>query len=107
MASKSGQTISRRELFVTAGSLVAAPLLRQLEGAQIPAGPINSIEEMFRDPQVRYREQRLGLEAPWAAGGRIPGVRNPIRFSRSAVNCTRPSPQLGEHTMQVHVELEK
>lgn len=70
----------------------------------IPAGPINSIAEMFDDPQVKARGLRIDLEA--ADGTVIAGVRNPIVLSETPLAYHRPSPALGEHTADVLAELE-
>ena len=80
-------------------------LLRAMEERAIPAGPINSVEEVFEDPQVRHRQMRLDLQAPWAAGGFVPAIRSPIRFSAAELALARPSPRLGEHTEEVLAEL--
>ncbi|MBP1844943.1 crotonobetainyl-CoA:carnitine CoA-transferase CaiB-like acyl-CoA transferase [Rhizobium petrolearium] len=70
----------------------------------VPAGPINSIAEMFDDPQVKARGLRIDLEA--ADGTVIAGVRNPIVLSETPLAYHRPSPALGEHTADVLAELE-
>jgi crotonobetainyl-CoA:carnitine CoA-transferase CaiB-like acyl-CoA transferase len=88
------------------------PLLRQatvmrttrdwisaLEPAGVPCGPINRIDEVFDDPQVRSRGLRI--ELPHPAAGRVPLVANPIRLSATPVTYRRPPPQLGEHTDEV------
>lgn len=69
----------------------------------VPAGPINSIEEMFEDPQVKARQLRIELEA--ADGTMIPSVRSPILLSETPLQYHRPSPKLGEHTADVLAEL--
>jgi crotonobetainyl-CoA:carnitine CoA-transferase CaiB-like acyl-CoA transferase len=68
-------------------------LLARLEAAGIPAWPINSVEEAFNDPQIRHREMRLTM--PRSNVADVPGVRLPIRFSRSEIARSRPSPRLG------------
>jgi crotonobetainyl-CoA:carnitine CoA-transferase CaiB-like acyl-CoA transferase len=88
------------------------PLLRQatvmrttrewiaaLEAAGVPCGPINRLDEVFADPQVRARELRIDL--PHAVAGTVPGVANPIRLSASPVAYDRGPPVLGEHTAEV------
>jgi crotonobetainyl-CoA:carnitine CoA-transferase CaiB-like acyl-CoA transferase len=88
------------------------PLLRQatvmrttrawiaaLEDAGVPCGPINRLDEVFADPQVRARELRIDLPHPVA--GTVPGVANPIRMSASPVAYDRAPPVLGEHTAEV------
>lgn len=79
-------------------------LLTACENNAVPAGPINSIEEMFADPQVQARGLRVDLEA--GDGTVIPGVRTPIIMSQTPLRYERPSPKLGEHQVQVLAELE-
>lgn len=74
-----------------------AELLAMLEQAGVPAGPINSIDEVFADPQVRHRALRLDLPSAAAAGGSVPGVRTPLIIDGQAMAHQAPSPQLGEH----------
>ncbi|MFB9951760.1 CaiB/BaiF CoA transferase family protein [Rhizobium puerariae] len=80
-----------------------ADLLAACGENAVPAGPINSIAEMFDDPQVKARGLRIDLEA--ADGTVIPGVRNPIVLSETPLAYHRPSPALGEHTADVLAEL--
>jgi crotonobetainyl-CoA:carnitine CoA-transferase CaiB-like acyl-CoA transferase len=73
-------------------------LLQALERQEIPAGPVNSIAEVFADPQVIARAMRIDL-------GPIPSIRTPIRFSHAELALGRPAPRLGEHTAEVLREL--
>jgi crotonobetainyl-CoA:carnitine CoA-transferase CaiB-like acyl-CoA transferase len=86
-------------------ALTRNEVLSQLERLQIPAGPINTVADVFADPQVAHRQMQLRLAAEWAAGGKLPGIRTPLRFSDAALSIDRPSPRLGEHTVQVLNEL--
>ncbi|MBO3760882.1 CaiB/BaiF CoA-transferase family protein [Ciceribacter sp. L1K22] len=78
-------------------------LLSACETNAVPAGPINSIAEMFDDPQVKARELRIDLEDP--DGNSIPGVRTPIVLSETPLTYTRPSPRVGEHQDEILAEL--
>ena len=80
-----------------------AELLQALEGAGVPAGPVNTVEEVFADPQVIARGLRLDL--PREAGGPVPGVRTPILLSESPLVYEQASPRLGEDTDAVLAEL--
>ena len=80
-------------------------VLGRLEAQGVPAGPINTVQDAFRDPQVRYREMALSLSSPLARNGAVPGVRIPISFSESSLGTPRASPRLGEHTEQVRQAL--
>lgn len=81
-------------------------ILSQLEQRGVPAGPINQLDDVFNDPQVRHRQLQLDLAAPDHRGGNLPGVRTPIRFSDASLETSRRSPGLGEHTAQVIAELD-
>jgi len=70
--------------------------LTALEVAQVPCGPINDLAQVFAEPQVRHRRLRIDLPHPLA--GTAPGVRNPVRFSRSAIEYHRSPPPLGADT---------
>jgi crotonobetainyl-CoA:carnitine CoA-transferase CaiB-like acyl-CoA transferase len=80
-------------------------LLARLAGAGVPASPINTIGEMFADPQTIARGLRLDLED--AQGNVLPSVRSPMLMSATPLAYRRPSPRLGEHTAEVLEELEK
>jgi crotonobetainyl-CoA:carnitine CoA-transferase CaiB-like acyl-CoA transferase len=80
-------------------------LLKLLEQQEIPSGPVNSIAEVFADPQVLARGMRIDLPAPYAAGGQIPSIRTPVVFSDAQLALSRPAPRLGEHTAEVLREL--
>jgi crotonobetainyl-CoA:carnitine CoA-transferase CaiB-like acyl-CoA transferase len=81
-----------------------ADLLKACEDNAVPAGAINTIEEMFADPQVIARGLRLDLAD--AAGTMIPTVRTPVVLSETPLRYERPSPRLGEHQEEVLAELE-
>jgi glutaryl-CoA transferase len=76
-------------------ALPRADALARLEGAGVPAGPIQTVAEALADPNTR--ERALVIDCP-AAGYRraaIPGLATPIRFSRSRSAALRPAPRLG------------
>ncbi len=80
-----------------------AEWMRALEENNVPCGPINTIDEVFCDPQVAARGLRF--ELPHSAAGRVPQVGNPIKFSRTAIEYRRAPPVLGEHTQEVLEEV--
>jgi crotonobetainyl-CoA:carnitine CoA-transferase CaiB-like acyl-CoA transferase len=71
-------------------------LLKALEKKTIPAGPINTIEEAFKDPQVIARGLRRDLPSADAKGGSIPTVRCPIVMDGEIMSAGSPSPKLSE-----------
>jgi crotonobetainyl-CoA:carnitine CoA-transferase CaiB-like acyl-CoA transferase len=78
-----------------------ADLLAKLESVQVPAGPINPLDQVFVDPQVVHRGMRIDLPSKAAKAGTIPGVRTPIIIGGRPMAAERPSPRLGEHTAEV------
>ncbi|MDW6026224.1 CaiB/BaiF CoA-transferase family protein [Mesorhizobium sp. BAC0120] len=80
-------------------------LLAKLEAAGVPASPINTIGEMFADPQVIARGMKIDLDD--GHGNSLPGVRSPMLMSKTPLAYGRPSPRLGEHTAEILEELEK
>ncbi len=69
-------------------------LLAALARLGVPAGPINSVADALADPQLVPR----GLVAALPRDGAppVPGLRLPVRFSRSPLAPPRASPQLGK-----------
>ena len=70
-----------------------------LEGAGVPNGPINTLEQVFAEPQAIARGLRLELAHP--AAGQVSLVRSPMRFSATPVEHERPPPVLGQHTDEI------
>jgi crotonobetainyl-CoA:carnitine CoA-transferase CaiB-like acyl-CoA transferase len=71
----------------------------------VPCGPVNTLDQVFADPQVRHREMRVSVPYPGAQGGEIDLIGNPIKYSKTPVVYDHPPPRLGAHTEEVLVEL--
>jgi crotonobetainyl-CoA:carnitine CoA-transferase CaiB-like acyl-CoA transferase len=80
-------------------------LLSRLEAQGVPAGPINDLEQVFKDPQVIHRGMKLDLPSAAAKSGHIPGVRTPIVMDGWHAASERPAPRLGEHTAEILKEI--
>jgi crotonobetainyl-CoA:carnitine CoA-transferase CaiB-like acyl-CoA transferase len=76
--------------------------LQALEAAKVPCGPINSLDEVFADPQVRERD--MTVTVPHPLSGELKLVGSPMKFSETPVQVRRPPPLLGEHTAEVLAE---
>lgn len=70
-----------------------------LEAAAVPCGPINTVEQVFADPQVLARGLQIGLTRD--DGVQVPGVANPILFSETPVAYDKPAPRLGDGTDKI------
>lgn len=80
-------------------------LLDALELEGVPAGPINSVEDVFNDTQVKHRELKVELPASGVAGGSVASVRTPIKFRNASLVLDHAAPGLGEHTQEILAEL--
>ena len=81
-----------------------ADWMETLEAAGVPCAPVNTIDQVFADPQVQAREMQIRM--PHAlAGEDVRLVGSPIRLSRTPVSYRSAPPTLGEHTDEVLAEL--
>ncbi len=91
----------RVELSPTLSALTASftmkGLMAALEAAGVPCGPVNTIDQVFEEPQALHRgltvkQSRADLAAP------IRTVASPIRLSKTPVRYDAPPPRLGQDT---------
>ncbi|WP_345797562.1 CaiB/BaiF CoA-transferase family protein [Castellaniella sp. MT123] len=80
-----------------------AQWIQALESRAVPCGPINAVEQVFEDAQVRARGLRI--EMPQTEAGPVSLVASPIRLSGTPVDYRLAPPALGEHTVQVLEEV--
>ena len=101
-ATNPGRVVNRvaldRELRAKTASWKRDALLAALEAAVVPAGPINTIADLFADPQFKSRGMKIEPQG-------TPGIRSPILMSESPLALNRRSPKLGEHTAEILREL--
>ena len=94
---------NRAQLDAILDPLVAQRTTREwvqaLEAAGVPNGPINNLEQVFREPQAIARGLRV--EVPHPTAGSVSLVRSPMRFSGTPLEHKEPPPLLGEHTEQI------
>ena len=77
--------------------LTMAALMQRLEQAGVPCGPVNTVDQVFAEPQAVARgltveQTRPDLNAP------VRTVASPIRMDGAPLVSDRPPPALGEHT---------
>jgi crotonobetainyl-CoA:carnitine CoA-transferase CaiB-like acyl-CoA transferase len=100
--------VRHREVLVPALEIVMrtrsrADWLSALEAAKVPCGPINSLAEVFDDPQVRARGMKVAVPHP--LNDDLELVASPMKLSATPVSVRRPPPLLGQHTEEVLQEL--
>ena len=76
-----------------------ADWLAVLEAGGIPCSPVNDIDEVFADPQVRARGLRVSVDHP--ARDALPMVASPLRLSATPVRYRSAPPMLGQHSEEV------
>jgi crotonobetainyl-CoA:carnitine CoA-transferase CaiB-like acyl-CoA transferase len=101
---KNADRVKNRETLVPMVAAVLATRtqrewLAALDAVGVPCGPINTIDEVFRETQIAARAMRVDLPHPLA--GTVPQVGNPLKFSTTPVAYERAPPLLGEHTAAV------
>jgi crotonobetainyl-CoA:carnitine CoA-transferase CaiB-like acyl-CoA transferase len=87
----------------TIGALEREPLLKRLEEADVPATPVNTVDQVMNDPQTAERGIVQRVTHPKL--GEIPVVGTPLHFSRMTPGVRRPAPLRGEHTDTVLADL--
>jgi formyl-CoA transferase len=70
-----------------------------LDDAGVANGPINTIAEVFEEPQVKARGMQI--ELPHATAGKVTLVGSPMKFSATPIQYETPPPALGQHTQEI------
>ncbi len=81
-----------------------AAWLEKLQSEDVPAAALNTLDEVFDDPQVKH----LGLrqDVPHKRVGTIGLVRNGLRMSATPPEIRSAAPELGEHTDEILTQLD-
>ena len=74
--------------------------VERLEAMKIGCGPINTLAEVFADPQVQARGMVVEMPHAACASG-VKVIANPVRLSETPVDYRLPPPVLGQHTQEV------
>ncbi len=73
--------------------------LRKIAAAGVPCGPVQTLDQVFTDPQVLARSMVWTVPHPTA--GEVRFVGSPLKLSEAPVSSSAPPPLLGEHTYEV------
>jgi crotonobetainyl-CoA:carnitine CoA-transferase CaiB-like acyl-CoA transferase len=75
------------------------------EQANLPCCPVNTLDQVFTDPQVEERGMRISMPHPLAADGSVDLIGNPIKLSQTPATYRRAPPTLGQQTDEVLEEV--
>jgi crotonobetainyl-CoA:carnitine CoA-transferase CaiB-like acyl-CoA transferase len=78
-------------------------LIAALDKVGVPCGPINSVADVFQDPQVIARG--MLRHVPHPSGVDVPQVSSPMRFEQAVLQTCAAPPLLGQHTSDILQEL--
>jgi crotonobetainyl-CoA:carnitine CoA-transferase CaiB-like acyl-CoA transferase len=78
-------------------------LIAALDAAGVPCGPINTVADVFKEPQVHARD--MLRHVPHPAGVDVPLVASPMRFEGDPLPTRSAPPLLGEHSAAILSEL--
>jgi len=73
--------------------------LKLFDEKGLPCGPINTVTEMFEDPQTI--ERKMIVDVKNTKAGSFKAIGMPIKFSETKVEDTKESPTFGQHTKQI------
>ncbi len=98
-----GRIVNRAVLIPELAKLMAsrtsAQWITDLEAAKVPCGPINTIDQVFADPQVQHREMQRARTLD--QHGTVSILANPIHLDGYDTTHPSPPPRLGQHTRAV------
>jgi crotonobetainyl-CoA:carnitine CoA-transferase CaiB-like acyl-CoA transferase len=77
----------------------AAYWIQRLEDEDVPVSPVNTMDGVFANPQIRHRQLRRTVQT--RDGRAIDLLSNPIRFSDNPIDSYVAPPRLGEHTDEI------
>ena len=92
-------TCWKRELQAIFGRDSRDVWLRMLEEHDVPSTPVNNLEDMFNDPQVRQYGFPIEVEHPKM--GKMKLVGSGVNMSRTPPETPTPPPMLGENTDEI------
>ncbi|MEG1641532.1 MAG: CaiB/BaiF CoA-transferase family protein [Synergistaceae bacterium] len=75
-------------------------LLKELMAENVPCGPINTIEDVVNDPQIKAREMIVEIPDPTGQMLKVQGI--PIKFSDTPAEIKCSAPELGQHNEEIY-----
>ena len=100
--SNSSRVKNRKELNKIIGKAFLKKTIKEwvqgLTKVNVPCGPINNIEQVFNDPQVKSRKMKISMKHKKSKTKKINIIGSPMNFSVSKIKYKKTPPTLGEDT---------
>jgi crotonobetainyl-CoA:carnitine CoA-transferase CaiB-like acyl-CoA transferase len=71
----------------------------------VPAGPVNTVDQVFADPQVQARGMKVSMPYRGSRDGKVDLIGNPIKFSETPVEYRFAPPRAGQDSDDILQEL--
>jgi len=75
--------------------------LEGLKKIQVPCGPINTVKEVFDDPQIKHREMEISMNHNLSGTNKVSLIGSPVKMSSTPVSYRHAPPTLGQHTDEI------
>ena len=72
-----------------------------LKKLKVPCGPVNTVKEVFADPQIKHREMKISMQHKLSGKKEISLIGSPIKMSSTPVTYRYAPPSLGQHTDEI------
>jgi crotonobetainyl-CoA:carnitine CoA-transferase CaiB-like acyl-CoA transferase len=106
-ASQPARVANRARINALVGGKLAANStahwVEALNAAGVPCGPVNTVEQVFQDPQILAQEMVIDVEHPNHGSVRMLGF--PMKLSETPCRVRLPAPDLGQHADAILAEL--
>jgi crotonobetainyl-CoA:carnitine CoA-transferase CaiB-like acyl-CoA transferase len=108
-ATNDARSRNREQLIPIVAEFMTTRTMREwmegLRARQVPCAPVNTVDQVFEDPQVKARGMQIEMPHPLAGAGNIPLVASPIKMSATPPEYRYAPPTLGQHSGEVLNEL--
>ncbi len=75
--------------------------IAECEKSGVPCGPVNTLEQVFDDPQVKHRGAEVRLAHPLAGSGEVSVIANPLKLSETPVQYRYAPPVRNQHEKEI------
>ena len=104
-ANNAARVVNRAVLIPILAEIIAqrpsAEWFEGLEREGVPCCPINNLDQVFADPQVKARNMVVTMPHPAVHGAPVALIANPIKFSATPIEYRQAPPRLGQHTEEI------